>query len=168
MDIKIYSRDAMEQLLNKGIPGNTAIISFYDPKSKRTPKDYVPVDYSGKCDHVFQIGLYDIDIEVLEDFGLTYDTYLPEADDLARFIYDAKQNDLDIICQCEYGQSRSAACAAAIVEHFYKTGIWIFSDYKYCPNPLVFHKIYDALEKHSIDKKEVKVPPCEIGNTIGR
>lgn len=124
MNIKIYSREAMEKLLNKGIPDNTAIISFYDPKSKRTPKSYVPVNYSGKCNHVFQIGLYDIDIEILGDYGLAYDTYLPEADDLAQFIYDAKQANLDIICQCEYGQSRSAACAAAIAEHFNKNRIY--------------------------------------------
>lgn len=154
MNVKICSRKVMENLLKKGLPNNTAIISFYNPKSERTPKDYTPIDYSGKCNHVFQIGLYDIDIEILKDYGLTYDTYLPEADDLAKFIYDAKQNNLDIICQCEYGQSRSAACAAAIVEHFYKKGIWIFSDYKYCPNPLVFRKIYDALQKYSISREK--------------
>lgn len=156
MNIKIYSREEMEKLLSKGIPDNTAIISFYNPKSQRVSKDYPPIDYSGKCNHVFQICLYDIDIEILKDYGLTYDTYLPEADDLAKFIYEAKQNGFDIICQCEYGQSRSAACAAAIAEHFYKTGIWIFADYRYYPNPLVFHKIFDALEKQSPDRKGVK------------
>ncbi len=79
--------------------------------------------------------------------GYTYDTYFPEADDMAAFIYHSYDNGMNIICQCEYGQSRSAACAAAILEHFYHNGISIFSDYNYYPNQVVYHKIYDALEK---------------------
>ncbi|MEY8508840.1 hypothetical protein AALA78_11480 [Lachnospiraceae bacterium 42-17] len=46
---------------------------------------------------------------------------------------------------CEYGQSRSAACASAILEHFYHNGISVFSDYRYYPNQMVFHKVFDAL-----------------------
>ena len=45
----------------------------------------------------------------------------------------------------DYGQSRSAGCAAAILEHFYRRGIDIFADYKYYPNQVVYHKIFDAL-----------------------
>lgn len=52
-----------------------------------------------------------------------------------------------IICQCDYGQSRSAACAAAIIEYFEHRGISIFADYRYYPNQLVFNKIYEALER---------------------
>lgn len=51
----------------------------------------------------------DLDLSVLPDVGLTYDTYLLEADALAAFIYQARADGLDILCQCEYGQSRSAA-----------------------------------------------------------
>lgn len=68
-----------------------------------------------------------------------------EADDLAKFIYGAYNEGLDIICQCEYGQSRSAACAATILEHFYHNGISIFADYRYYPNQMIFHKVFDAL-----------------------
>lgn len=146
MNVKIYSREAVEKLAKADFE-NTAVISFYDLKLKRTPKDYAPVDYSGKCDRVFKIGLHDIDIEILGDYGLTFDTYLSEADELAKFIYSAKNDGLDIICQCEYGQSRSAGCAAAILEHFYKNGISVFADYRYYPNQLVFNKILDALNK---------------------
>jgi len=45
--IEIMSREMVEQLMADGFPNNVAVISFYDPKSKRTPKDYAPVDY--KC-----------------------------------------------------------------------------------------------------------------------
>lgn len=91
--------------------------------------------------------LLDIDIETLEEFGLTVDTYFPEADALAAFIRSAHSDGLDIICQCEYGQSRSAACAAAIKEFFEGRGIEIFADYRYYPNQLVFNKLLEALKK---------------------
>jgi hypothetical protein len=146
MEVKIYSRKAIKELIEKGFPKNTAVISFYTPKNKR---DYAEkrVDYSGVCGRVFYVGIPDVDIEILSDYGYTYDTYLAEADDLAKFIYEARENGLDIICQCDYGQSRSAACAAAILQYYEGRGIDIFADYRYYPNQLVYHKIFDALEK---------------------
>ncbi|MCM1166131.1 MAG: hypothetical protein NC299_14270 [Lachnospiraceae bacterium] len=54
---------------------------------------------------------------------------------------------MNIICQCEYGQSRSAGCAAAILEHFSHAGISVFSDRDYYPNKLVYNKFLDALER---------------------
>lgn len=146
MEVSIYSRKAIKELIEKGFPQNTAVISFYTPKSKR---DYNEsrVDYSGVCDRVFYVGIPDIDIEILSEYGYTYKTYLAEADELAKFIDKAKENGLDIICQCDYGQSRSAACAAAILQHFEGRGIDVFSDYRYYPNQLVYHKVFDALEK---------------------
>ena len=151
MNVAIYSREAIENLMQEDFPNNVAVISFYDPPTKRNAKFYTPpVDYSGKTDRVFQTALNDLDPSALEDVGLTVDTFFTEADDLAVFIYAAKADGLDIICQCEYGQSRSAGCAAAILEHFSKTGISIFTDYRYYPNQLVFHKVFDALKMHKI------------------
>lgn len=136
----------MEALLAVGIPDNTAIISFSDPIDSRTPKDYTPLDFTGKHDRVFSAALYDLDMDCLPQVGLTYDTFFPEVSKLAGFIYQAQEDGLDFICQCEYGQSRSAACAAAILEHFTKNGISIFVDYRYYPNQMVYHKVYDALQ----------------------
>ena len=155
ISIKIYSRKAMEKLLSQGKIENTAIISFHDPvgRGHRYPQDYEPIDFTGKCDRVMQIALHDLDPEVLADFDLTVDTYFPEADELAEFIYKAKEDGLDIICQCEYGQSRSAGCAAAILQHFSKNGIDVFTDYRYYPNQLVYHKVFDALIKTQVKKK---------------
>ena len=149
MKITIYSRKAMEALLSKGNLENTAIISFHDPigRGRRYLENYEPIDFTGKCDRVMQIALHDLDPEALSDFGLTVDSYFPEADVLAAFIYKAKKEGLDIICQCEYGQSRSAGCAAAILQHFSKNGIDVFTDDRYYPNQLVYHKVFDALEK---------------------
>lgn len=50
-----------------------------------------------------------------------------------------------VICQCEHGQSRSAAIAAAILEYETQNGISIFTDDKYYPNKVVFRKVYRAL-----------------------
>jgi hypothetical protein len=149
MEVSIYSRKAIGEIVEKGLPKNTSVISFYTPKNKR---DYAEkrVDYSGVCDRVFYVGIPDIDIEILDDYGYTYETYLAEADELARFIYEARAEGLDIICQCDYGQSRSAACAAAILQHFEGHGIDIFADYRYYPNQLVYHKIFDALKNHEV------------------
>lgn len=146
MNVMIYSRKAMEELLANEFPQNTSVISFYDPKDKRGFA-LPPIDYSGKADRVFSVALHDIDIETLEDFGLTFETYFPEAASLAEFIRKANADGFDIICQCEYGQSRSAACAAAIKEFFDHSGITIFADYRYYPNQLVFNKLLEALKK---------------------
>ena len=158
MKITIYSRKAMKALLSKGNLENTAIISFHDPvgRGRRCLEDYAPIDFTGKCDRVMQIALHDLDPEALSDFGLSVDSYFPEADALAAFIYKAKEDGLDIICQCEYGQSRSAGCAAAILQHFSKNGIDVFTDYRYYPNQLVYHKIFDALTKYKTNQKGEK------------
>lgn len=145
MKISIYSRSEIEKLIDKGFPENTAVISFYNPAGIRSDNES-PVDYKGKSEMLFQVAVYDIDITVLKDYGLTYETYLPETDDIARFIKTAQSKGLDIICQCQYGQSRSAACAAAIKEYYNKNGISIFADYRYYPNQVIYHKIYDSLK----------------------
>lgn len=140
MKISIYSREEIEKLIDGDFPINTSVISFYDPAGIRSDNE-MPVDYKDKAEMLFQVAVYDIDITVLKDYGLTYDTYLPEADDLAKFIKTAHDKGLDIICQCQYGQSRSAACAAAIEEYYNKNGISVFADYRYYPNQVIYHKI---------------------------
>lgn len=152
MNVYIYSREQTEKMIaDKRFPRNTAVISFYDPAIKRIDKNYSHVDYSGVCDMVFYSELDDLDLDVLCDKGYTFDTYFPEADEMAKFIYEAFNSGMDIICQCEYGQSRSAGCAAAIMEHFYHNGIKVFADYARWPNQLVFNKLFEALEKYAND-----------------
>lgn len=146
MKVSIYSREKIEKIIKTDFPKNTAVISFYDPKGIRSD-NLTPVNYKNKAEKVYQVAVYDIDIECLEDYNLTFNTYLPEAKDIAEFIYTAKEKDFDIICQCQYGQSRSAGCAAAILEHFEKNGISIFADYRYYPNQVVFNKILAALDE---------------------
>ena len=151
MTVTICSRKEMELLLRHSLPKTAAVISFYDPPPKGLP----PIDYTGKADRVFQVALHDIDFDILDMFGLSYDTYFPEAEELAEFILGAETDGLDFICQCEYGQSRSAGCAAAILEYFCKTGISVFSDYRYYPNQMVFNKVAEALKRAGESKKQI-------------
>lgn len=143
--VLILSRDKAEKL---PAVKDTAIISFCDPITSRTQKGYKRIDYRGVCDNVFYVEIHDIDIEILGDYGLTFETYFPEAPRLAKFIIKALKENKSIICQCEYGQSRSAACAAAIKEFCDGTGIEIFADYRYYPNQLIFNKLLEALKTH--------------------
>lgn len=146
MNVTIYSREEMEVIISQGeFPKNTVVISFCDFAIKRIDKNYTFVDYSSVCKDVFYSEVDDLDLYAIKEEGLTYDLYFSEADEIAKFIYSAYEKGNNIICQCEHGQSRSAGCAAAILEYFYHNGISIFTDYRYYPNRVIYHKIYDAL-----------------------
>lgn len=145
MKIEICSRADMQNRLAIGLPEDTAVISFYDPES--SDKNYAPVDYSGQPDRLFAVPLRDIDPPSLKKYNLTFSDFFPQANELARFILRAVNDECPIICQCDYGQSRSAACAAAIWEHFEGKGISVFADDAYLPNQMLFNKLVKALEK---------------------
>ena len=85
------------------------------------------------------IKLEDLDLEVLKRKGYTYDTYFPEADDLAKFIVKAVSENKNIVCQCEYGQSRSAGCAGGVL------GISFWQTADYCEFPQVNSKNYPLI-----------------------
>ena len=144
MKVSVFSRNKAESLISKGdFPPNAAVISFCDCGTKPCDR----IDYSTVCGRVMYIVLDDLGIDDLNEEGYTYDTFFPEAHEAAEFILDAYNSGLSIMCQCEYGESRSAGCAAAIEEHFCKRGIRIFEDFGYYPNKVIYHKILDELRK---------------------
>lgn len=136
ISIKICSRRTAEKILQGQFPEHTAVISFYNPPyAYENSTACSPVDYTGKAERVFQIALDD------------FQTSMPEAADLAKFIDAAISDGLNIICQCESGQNRSAGCAAAILEHYYHTGQSVFSNDRYHPDEMIYYKVLDALDK---------------------
>lgn len=139
-DVKICSRKIIEKNPFIGLPANTAVISFYDPDKYNNDKNYKLVDYSKKADNVLYIPLDD------------FQTELPEADKIAKFVYDAQSKDFGIICQCESGQNRSAGCAAAIQEHFYHSGDFIWNNHRYHPDEMVYYAVLNALEAFGDNK----------------
>ena len=147
MNISIHSRETIEFLIATNFPKNTAVISFNDPLSTNTYDCIPPVDFKCKCERIFRLDLPDIDIDSLDEYGYSIETYFSEAESLAEYIIKAHNDGLYIICQCEYGQSRSSGCAAAILEFYEHNGISIFSNYHYYPNKLIFNKLLYALKK---------------------
>lgn len=51
MKVSIYSREAIEKLIEYNFPKNTAVISFYDPKGIRSD-NLTPVDYKNNAEIV--------------------------------------------------------------------------------------------------------------------
>ena len=112
-----------------------------------------------KPDCFFQISFDDVDNDVFEDEldrkpldaekSLIENKYHMLSDEQAKQISDFYKNvcnDVElIICQCEHGQSRSAAIAAAFLEYREKSGITIFADDNYFPNKVVFRKVLGCL-----------------------
>lgn len=141
MNITIMSRKEIEKLITNDFPENVAVISFRDTD------DNSEIEFYGLPKCLFEIKIDDIEIDELDEFGLNSSTYFPEAEKLAQFIKSVVMRNMDIICQCEYGQSRSAACAAAILEVFEGNGISIFSDYRYYPNKLIYNKLVENLKR---------------------
>lgn len=128
MNVEIYSRRAIERLINDGFPADTAVISFYD-------LDNIPrVNYKGKARSVLYVQLDD------------FQTELPQAKKIAKFVHTAKADGLNMICQCESGQNRSAGCAAAILEYYHHTGQSIFDNGRYHPDEMVYYQLLGALE----------------------
>lgn len=149
MNVQIYSRKEIEALIAEGgFPQNTAVISFCDHNTE--PRERI--NYSSVCSRVMYIELDDLELDELNEKGYSYEAFFPEADEAADFIVDAYNSGMNIICQCEYGQSRSAGCAAAIKEYFVYDGISLFANHRYYPNKVVYHKVLNALkaykEKH--------------------
>lgn len=138
MKISICSRSDIESLIKKNkIPKNSAIVSFAD-----TPDDFI--EFPKGCD-VLSVAFYDI--RPYTTVKEHYDKVLPEARKIAEYIIAKKNEDKDIICQCDYGQSRSAGLAAAILEKWGHQGITVFADYRYTPNQFVFNKVLAELNK---------------------
>ena len=69
-----------------------------------------------------------------------------QAMDIATFYFEYKDIISTLICQCEHGQSRSAAVATAIMEIRSGSGIEVFAHDRYYPNKVVFRKVLKSLQ----------------------
>ena len=137
MKVSILSKSELFRLIEKKeLPSNTAIVSFADEKD-----DFL--DFPEKAD-VLKVVFYDI--RPSSTVESHYDSLLPEAKDIAIFVNQKIKEGKDIICQCDYGISRSAGCAAAIMEMWGNRGIDIFADYRYSPNQFVYNKVLKELK----------------------
>lgn len=152
MTIKIMSRDAIEMFCEHPFVEKTAIISITD-------YGYDFAELKNKPHHLLQLAFDDVDgdvfIDELSDSPSVKEKLKIEkkyhmlsnkqANQIAEFVNEVWDKVDVIICQCEHGQSRSAAIAAAISQIKYQNGIKIFADDNYYPNKLVYRKVFNSL-----------------------
>ena len=154
MEIAIFNRDQIEALSQGGFAPHTALISITDA-------GWQYATLGDKPEFLLQIAFDDVDNDVFVDelgrsptgeeqsrieakyYMLTDD----QACKIAEFILSVKDKAELLICQCEHGQSRSAAVAASVLEYINKSGIEIFADDNYYPNKMVFKKVLGQLKK---------------------
>lgn len=154
MEIAIFNRDQIEVLSQGGFAPHTALISITDAGWQ-----YAVLE--DKPEFLFQVAFDDVDNDVFVDelgrapteeercrieakyYMLTDD----QADKIADFILSVMGKAELLICQCEHGQSRSAAVAASVLEYINRSGIDIFADDNYYPNKMVFKKVLRQLKK---------------------
>ena len=149
MKISIMSRRALEKLSERGLPRGTAVISITDFGERQ-------VEMASEPDFLLRLAFDDVDSDVFngadqKDVSAIEEKYHVmtegQAREIADFFADVSGVAQTLICQCEHGQSRSAAVAAAILEHRSRRGIGIFADDRYFPNKLVFRRTLSALRK---------------------
>ena len=131
MKIQIKNRHQIEKATF--LP-KTALISITD-------RNYHFAELKDKPDYLLQLAFDDVDRD--EEGGIADE----QAKQIAEFYLNIKDKAEIIICQCEHGQSRSAAIAAAIMEYRSRSGIKIFAHEKYYPNKAIFNKVFEELKK---------------------
>lgn len=167
MKIEIHSIKSIEDRSTLPWPPRTSLISIGDP-------DAPPPKLLHKPENILRLVFDDITLdEVKEEFNLPkaalesdeklvellrlHNTYIFDermARGAAEFIYKYRGETDLFLCQCHYGQSRSAGFAAAISEHFCGNGIEVFANRLYCPNKLVYREMMAALERQKRASEE--------------
>ncbi len=156
-NLLVMNRQQVEVLSEKGFKPHTLLISINDYGASGANMMHFPEFY-------IRMEFNDVDNDVYMDaYGkplsaqskrAAEEKYHPidnrQVRKIAWIYLDVKDRADIVICQCEHGESRSAAVAAAIAEFEDKDGLRYFIDDKYCPNKFVFRKIYNALCKERV------------------
>lgn len=153
LKIMITDRKGIETLSLMPFEIPTAVVSITD-------YDYTYANLKHKPQHLLQVAFDDVPVGdgFEEEYGRKlsskeithlekkFNSITEEQILQISLFFKRVQNKVDlIICQCEHGQSRSAAIAAAFMENKYKSGIDIFADDRYYPNKSIFRKVLRTL-----------------------
>ncbi len=160
MKIKISSRKNIENFCRNPMQHNTALISITDYDSSFANLKYQP-------QYLLQLAFDDVpvgdgfieeegrkltDLEIAKFEARYHSITTEQVEQIVNFYNEVKEKVDLLICQCEHGQSRSAAVAAAIMEYETKTGIDIFANDWYYPNKSLFRKVLKQLKNHVISE----------------
>ena len=154
MKTVIMDRDQIERRSRRAFEPRTAIISITD-------SGWSYAELENKPAFLLQLAFDDVDGDVFWDelgraptdaerksIERRYHMLSDEqAEAVAGFILSLKDRADLLICQCEHGQSRSAAIAAAVLEYQSRSGIEVFADDCYYPNKTVFKKVLRQLQQ---------------------
>ena len=151
MKIEIYNRSGLEKKSISGFLPDTSVIRITDVNEE-------PVKLVHHPRYLLELSFDDIHSkeDVFHDsrrFALNLNSR-EQAEQLADFVYQYKNETACLICQCRWGYSRSAAVAAALREHFYQDRMEIFLDERYYPNIYVFRQTFQALNRLSVEKQD--------------
>ena len=152
MKILIQSRKEIEEMAEQPFPAHSALISITDHGWSFARLVHKP-------EYLLQVAFDDVDHDViLDELGrqpteeerksleIKYKMFSDEQAEQVAAFYHAHKDAIEVlICQCEHGQSRSAAVAAAILELRSRKGIVVFASDRYYPNKVVFKKTLVAL-----------------------
>lgn len=151
MNTVIMSRESLMELAKKPFASDVAVISITDSNDEEVQLQNQPA-------HILRLKFDDVSDEIFEEllgrkpsvremhrisshFHMISNTQIRQ---IKEFVLSRNQTGT-LICQCEYGQSRSAAVAAAVEEYYYCRGIRIFADPRYYPNKYVFRKLLKSM-----------------------
>ena len=156
MKILIKSRFDIEKIASKPFEQKVALISITDYNWTFARLKYKP-------DYLLQLAFDDVNNDVFEDELHRKPTEVErinienkyhmmtdeQARQISEFYNDVRDKADILICQCEHGQSRSAAVAASILEYSCRRGISVFAHDKYYPNKMIFKKVLSQLKNSS-------------------
>lgn len=151
MKVQIMSREALTELARTPFSDGTAVISITDSEAddvllENQPKRLLRLRFDDVSDEIFEelLGRKPSVREMHQLAGRFHMLSNGQAEQLADFVLSLDDRST-LICQCEFGQSRSAAVAAAVLEYRCRKGINVFADPHYYPNKFVFRKLLSAL-----------------------
>ena len=152
MKILIKSRAAVERMAEEPFADGTAIISIADygmegARLSHRPMALLPLAFDDVENDLFDGELPpNADTAARQRLEQKYHMISEQqADEIAAFYFRVREESEVLICQCEHGQSRSAAVAAAILEYRSHSGITVFAHDRYYPNKVVFRRVLSAL-----------------------
>lgn len=155
MLVRIMGREELTEMVKEKFAPKVAVISITDT-------DRPDVEFVNVPQYLLQLKFDDVSEEIYEDIlgrkpcvremkKISERLHMisdEQAKRIAAFLVPI-YNEIDIlICQCEYGQSRSAGVAAAVMEFYSRSGITIFAATGYYPNKLVFKKVLTQLKRY--------------------
>ena len=146
-------RERLEMISAFPFPPDTAIISITDTDAggiilKHRPQHLLRLSFNDITDDVLMTDRgqpYPLDKTkaIIQRYRMFTEEH---ARSIAGFFSGIRDSADMLICQCEFGQSRSAAVAAAILEYTEGRGGDIFTDSRYSPNRKVYGMLLHQLQ----------------------